>query len=277
MILLQLRIIFRNFKNTQLYSAITIFGLTIGMTATILLFLYVQDELSYDRFHEKSERIYRINSILTSETEQIIPICIGLKDSILQKQVPEIEELLQIKEANSFNETEFISDNERFKNISLIYSDPNIHKVFTIKYLRGNPDESLVNPNSVVITRSLSERMFGSIDIIGKTIEKKYSKDPFTVTGVIEDYPSTSHLKIEAIIPLKSISYIYNEGCELNTYVLFHNNINLKEGINKTVISYNKLLSQHFTYNGIKQSGLKKTGCYLQKLTDIHLKSGFQV
>ncbi len=270
MILLQLRIIFRNFKNTQLYSAITILGLTVGMAATILLFTYVQYELSYDHFHEKSERIYRINSILTQETNEIVPICIGLKDSILQKQVPEIEELLQILESNSFNKVEFTHDNTKFKNISLIYSDPNIHKVFTIKYLRGNPDKALENPNSVVITRSLSERIFGSIDIIGKIVLEKYSKDPFTVTGVIEDYPATSHLKIDAISPLKSISYIYNSGCELNTYVLFHKNINLEEGINKTMISYNKLLSQHFN------NYFKKTGCILQKLTDIHLKSGFQ-
>ncbi len=270
MILLQLRIIFRNFKNTQLYSAITIFGLTVGMTAAILLFTYVQHELSYDRFHEKSARIYRINSILTRETVRIVPICIGIKDSTLQKQVPEIEELLQIFVDNSFDDIEITRDNERFKKFNLIYSDPNIHKVFTLKYLRGNPDEALVNPNSVVITRSLSERIFGSIDIIGKTILKKKSKDPFTVTGVIEDYPSTSHLKIDAIIPLKSISYIYNEGCELNTYVLFRNKINMEEGINKTVISYSKLLSQRMTDRGFK------SGCFLQKLTDIHLKSGFQ-
>jgi putative ABC transport system permease protein len=96
MILLQFRIVFRNIKNTRLYSAITIFGLTVGMTATILLFTYVQHEFSYDRFHEKSARIYRINSILTQETEEIVSKCIGLKDSILRKQVPEIEEQLQI-------------------------------------------------------------------------------------------------------------------------------------------------------------------------------------
>lgn len=241
------------------------------MTATILLLTYVRYELSYDHFHGKSERIYRINSILTYETQKIIPICIGLKDSTLQKQVPEIEELLQIKESYSPGKIEFTRDNERFKNINLIYSDPNIHYVFTIKYLRGNPDEALVNPNSVVITRSLSERMFGSIDIIGKTILTNDLKGPLTVAGVIEDYPSTSHLKIDAIVPLKAIPNIYKSGCELNTYVLFHKNINLEEGINKTMVSYNKLLSQ-------KMAGgfFKKTGCFLQKLTDIHLKSGFQ-
>ena len=96
MILLQLRIVFRNFKNTRLYSAITIFGLTVGMVTTILIFTYVQNELSYDHFHEKSQQIYRINSILTFETEKIVPICIGLTDSKLQKQVPEIEAQLQI-------------------------------------------------------------------------------------------------------------------------------------------------------------------------------------
>ena len=271
MILLQLRIIFRNFRNTRLFSAISIFGLTVGMTVTILLFTYVQHELSYDHFHEKSERIFRINSILTRETEEIIPVCIGLKDSALQKQVPEIEELLQIYEIHAFDETEFIRDKIRFKNINLIYSDPDIHKVFTLKYLRGNPDQALANPNSVVITQSLSERIFNSIDIIGKTLLTNYSKDLYTVTGVIEDYPSTSHLKIDAIIPLSTIPYIYKSGCELNTYVLFHNKINQQEGIKKTMTSYNKILSQHYT-----DSGFKKTGCFLQKLTDIHLKSGFQ-
>ncbi|MGE5406405.1 MAG: FtsX-like permease family protein [Methanosarcina sp.] len=269
MILLQLRILFRNYKNTQLYSAITILGLTVGMTATILLFIYVRYELSYDRFHEKSERIYRINSILTQETDEMIPVCIGLKDSTIQKQVPEIEELLQIKEWNSFKR-ELTYDNVKFKNISLIYSDPNIHKVFTIKYLRGNPDEALKSPNSVVITRSLSEKIFGTIDVIGKIIYEKYSKNPITVNGVIEDYPTTSHLKIDAICPLISIPYIYNSGCELSTYVLFHKNINLEEAVNKTMISYNTILSQHFN------NSVKKTGCVLQKLTDIHLRSGFQ-
>jgi len=271
MILLQLRIVFRNFKNTRLYSAITIFGLIVGMTATILLLTYVQNELSYDHFHEKSQRIYRINSILTFEKEEIVPICIGLTDSTLQKQVPEIEELLQIYDIHAYNETEFTLDKIRFKNINLIYSDPNIHKVFTLKYLRGNPDEALASPNSIVITRSLSERMFKSIDIIGKTFLTNYSKNQYMVTGVIEDYPSASHLKIDAIIPLKAIPYIYKSGCELNTYVLFHNNCNLKEGISKTMISYNKLLSQHMA-GGV----LTKTDCFLQKLTDIHLKSSFQ-
>jgi putative ABC transport system permease protein len=240
------------------------------MTATIMLLIYVRYELNYDRFHEKSERIYRINSILTQETDKIIPVCIGLKDSALQKQVPEIEKQLQIFTDNSSNTTEFIRDNERFKNIYLIYSDPVIHQVFTINYIRGNPDEALVSPNSVVLTRSLSQRMFGSIDIIGKTILKNNSKDPITVTGVIEDYPSNSHIKIDAISPLNSISGIYTWGCELNTYVLFHDNINLEEGINKTSISYNSVLYQHFNKH------IKKTGCILQKLTDIHLKSSFQ-
>ncbi len=271
MILLQLRIIFRNFRNTRLYSAITIFGLTVGMTATILLITYVRNELSYDRFNENSQRIYRINSVLTFDAEEIVPICIGMKDSTLRKEVPEIEELLQIKENNAYEETEFIYDRIRFNNINLIYSDPDIHKVFAIKYLRGDPDQALINPGSIVLTRSLSERIFRSVDIIGKTILTNFSKDIFTVTGVIEDYPANSHLKIDAIIPLTAIPYIYKSGCELNTYVLFHKNIDLREGINKTRVSYNKLLAKKMA-GGV----LKKTDCFLQKLADIHLRSGFQ-
>lgn len=270
-LLLHLRIILRNFKKNLLFSAITIFGLTVGMTGTVLILTYVRNEFSYDKFHKNAGQIYRINSIITRETEEVLPICIGLNDGTLQKQVPEIEELLQIYEINSFGETEFTFDNVRFKNINMIYSNPNIHKVFTLNYLRGNPDEALVNPYSIVITQKLSNKMFGSIETIGKTFLTNYSKELFTVTGVIEDYPSTSHLKIDAIAPLKSVPFnVYNQGCELNTYVLFRNKINPEEGINKTMISYKKLLSQRMTERGYKSD------CFLQKLTDIHLHSDFQ-
>jgi len=132
---LNLKQVFRNLKNNKLYSFITIFGLAVGMAATILLFIYTRHELSYDRFHMNANRIYRLNSILTQEVSNTYKICIGMNDSLLQKQVPEIEEVFQMYD---LREIELMKDNIRFKNIPFIYADPNIYKVFTVKYLRGN-------------------------------------------------------------------------------------------------------------------------------------------
>jgi len=266
-----IRLTIRNLKNNKLYSFITIFGLAVGMAFTILLFIYTQHELSYDRFNPNVDRIYRINTIYTEETTTIHPICIGLKDSILQKQVPEIEEQLQIYDNSWSGLVEFTIENIRYKNVKLIYSDPSINKVFPFKFLNGIPDKVLINPNSLVLTKSTALKVFGTIDIIGRSLQTNQSKGIFTITGVIEDYPSNSHLSFDAIAPLISTPFnIYNSGLELLTYVLFRDNVAMEDGINKTISSYSEILDKH------DRGFIIKSGCSLQKLKDIHLKSDFQ-
>ncbi|RPH33442.1 MAG: ABC transporter permease [Bacteroidales bacterium] len=270
---LEFKQILRGFKNNKLYSFITIFGLAVGMAFTILLFIYTQHELSYDRFNVNAARIYRINSIYYEESTSIYPICIGLKDSILQKQVPEIEEQLQIYDDSWSGLVEITVDNVRYKNIKLIYSDPNIHKLFDLKYLKGDPDKILINPNSIVIQKSTALKIFGTTDILGKNLMTNQSKNIFTITGVVEDFPANSHLKFDAIAPLVSTPFnIYNSGLELYTYVLFRDKTAIEKGIKKTISSYTEILNQLNRDRGF----IVKSSCSLQKLADIHLKSDFQ-
>jgi len=270
---LNLKQVLRNIKNNKLYSFITIFGLAVGMAATILLFIYTQHELSYDRFNVNADRTYRINSVFKEEATSIWTLSIALKDSTIQKQVPEIEEFLQIYDNSWWSLAELTKDNIRYKNINLIYSSPNIYKVFGLKYLKGNPNEALISHYSIVLTRSTAEKLYGSIDILGKSLLTNYSKDLFTVTGIVEDYPENSHLKFDAIAPIESTPFnIYHSGLEVYTYVLFKEKISVEEGIRKTRDCYNKLLNQSVS----ERKEIKKVDCYLQKLTDIHLKSDFQ-
>lgn len=263
---LDLKRVLRNLRSNKLYSLITIFGLSVGMAATILLFIYTQHELSYDQFHKDVNRIYRINSIFIEDTRSVYSICLRLNDSTLHKQVPEIEEIFQLYR---YGEVEFINDNVRFKKIPFIFCDSNIHRVLTLKYLQGNPDDALQNPNSLVLTQSTAMKIFGSIDVIGKTLFE--SKVLYTITGIIEDYPKTSHFRFGAITPLKS-SEIVNRygGLEYETFIKFKENVNLNDGISKSEKGYSDIISKRF-----KEMGYR-TDCFLQKLTDIQLKSDFQ-
>ncbi len=263
---LNVKQVLRNLKNNKFYSFITIFGLAVGMAATILLFIYTQHEFSYDRFHKNYERIYRLNSIISGDSKQMLPICLRLNDSLLQARIPEIEELFQMY---SYGGAELISENVHYKNIPLMFSDPNIHRVFTLKYLVGNPDVALIVPGSLVLTRSVSEKIFGSIDVIGKIIKCNDFEGIFTITGVIEDFPQVSHIKIEAIAPLKSLpSYLFN-SIEFLTYVKYKQNANIEDGLEKTVSTYNSLLKERFGKSGFSSNS------FILKISDLHLKADF--
>lgn len=223
--ILLIKMVFRDINKSKVISTIAITGLAVGLAATIILLTYVRHEFIYDHFHYNAKRIYRINSVLA---EDVYPICIGLKDNVLQKQVPEIDELLQIYDIHSFNSTKLIYENTQIKDINLIYSTENIHKVFTLNYLKGNPEQALIKPNTIVLTESIATKLFGSTDVLGKVLKTNHSKHVFTVSGIIEDYPSTSHLKIDAIIPIESAPFlVYNGGLELKTYVLFNENADI--------------------------------------------------
>lgn len=257
--------VLRSLRKNKLYSFITILGLAIGMAATILLFIYSQHELSFDRLNHNHNRIYRLISIY-SEEKNTVPICLRLGDSTLNKLVPEIEELYQFY---SIEETELVKDDQRFKNVPFIYSDPNIHRVLTLHYIQGNPDEALVAPGSLVLTQSQAVKIFGSTEIIGKTLYE--GNTLYTIKGVIDDLPATSSVQLGAIASMKSLSYlIYLGGLEFATYIKFRDNIRIDDAVKKTETAYGELLRKRFEESGFP------TDCFLQKLSDIHLKSDFQ-
>lgn len=266
--LIYLKQILRNLKKNKINSFVTIFGLATGMAATILLFIYTQHEFSYDRFHKDYSRIYRLNSIIKEDSrESAYPICLRLDDSTFQKRVPEIESMFQIYNGS---EIELIKENVHYKKIPFFYADQGIHKVFTLNFIAGNPNDALATNSSLVLTRSVASKIFGSIDILGKTLVDSYSKKVFTVTGVIEDFPENSHLKVGAIAPMNTIPYLNQlGGLEFLTYIKYKENVNVENALKKTVNGYNDLLKQRFSVCGWVLNS------FLIKITDLHLKSDF--
>jgi putative ABC transport system permease protein len=196
-----IRIAVRNLLRHKVYSAINIFGLAIGIAACLLIFLYVQDELTYEKHFQKSERIFRVaNDInLQGQTDKFALTPLGLAPA-LKKDYPELEEAIRLmpigKQTVWYEEKAFNEEN-------LFFADSNFFKVFTYDFVKGNPETALREPKTIVITEAMAEKYFGNAEnAMDKVLQ--FSRNPHKVTGVIKD-PKHSHIQVTALLSLSSL------------------------------------------------------------------------
>ncbi|MCY1719262.1 ABC transporter permease [Prolixibacteraceae bacterium Z1-6] len=269
---------FRNLLRHRFYSTINILGLAIGITACILIMLFVQFELSYDKFHEKSERIYRVNlfSVRDDNTNRWPGSSPPLRNTI-QDEIPEVEEAVRVSQ---YWQPVMHYKDKVFNETKWCFADDNFFKIFSASFIYGDPNTALVEPYTVVLTESTAKRYFGNENPLGKTLSRKYNYD-WTVTGVIQDFPENSHLKPDFLGSIKSrpsnnsLNWLNNI---LYTYVL------LKEGaFNSEVDSkLEDVVKKHVGPFMTQERGesLEEFAAkgnqykyYTQPLTDIHLNT----
>ena len=162
-----LLIAIRNFKKDKWYSLVNILGLTIGITFSLFLIFYITDELSYDRYHEKADRIFRIVSYIQEKDKNtnwaITQMPLG---PTLKKDYPEVEEMVRLQ---GRERTLFKNGDNNFYETKIYYADSTIFKVFTHKFFEGSAATALNGPNSIVITKSLADKYFGkNTSAVGK-------------------------------------------------------------------------------------------------------------
>ena len=161
-----IKITIRNFIKHKSYTAINLIGLTVGMTAVIFIILWVQDERSYDKFHNKSERIYRItqqfnqNNRILHQTQTP-----GILKPTLIEVSPEIESVTSIL---ATQETLIEVNNKVLNETNLALADEDFFKIFSFKLLEGNPKSVLTDPKTVAISESAAKKYFGTKDPMGK-------------------------------------------------------------------------------------------------------------
>jgi len=202
MFLNHIKIAFRKLRREKLHSLINITGLSIGLACCILIFLFVQDEIKYDKFQENAPRIYRLLNVHKGNTKTAThhaPILPAIKENI-----PEIEEAARMilyydDKLVSYGENQYLSD--------LIYSDPGFYNMFSFELVKGNPADILDKPMSAVLTESTARKYFGNSDPMGKiiTLDNKYN---LTITGIMENFPGQSHLQADMVISYKSMQEI---------------------------------------------------------------------
>lgn len=202
MILNYIKLSFRNLLRDSIYAAINIGGLAMGIAASIMLMLWVQEELSYDAFHSKADRIYKINAKFVSNgTETAWGVTPGPIAVFGKQNIPAIEEAVRI--SDSYGTALFTyGDKKITEDRPKAFVDNNFFNVFDVKFLKGSADKPFPDIYSVIISASVAQKVFNTTDAVGRVFKFNEDKD-YTVAGVIEDFPQNSTLQYVVFFPFE--------------------------------------------------------------------------
>ena len=194
-----IKVTLRNLLKQKLYSFITIFGLSVGITCCLLIMLYVKQELNYDNFYPNSENIYRIEH--KTSRPQGISYSAATPTPVAPALEEEFPEIVHITRIYLESQVLFEYENKRFYENRVISADPDFFNVFPFRLLEGNSAHLLDTPESMVLTATTAKKYFGDENPLGKIIrvDNQYN---FMVTGVIEDIPVNSHYHFDFVLSI---------------------------------------------------------------------------
>jgi len=222
------KVAFRNLFRNKGFSIINISGLAVGMASAMLILLWIQNEMSYDQFHEKKDLIYEAwNRASFSGKLNCWNTTPKILSRTLEKDFPEVEQCVRVDWGSNF----LFSIGEKRLTVQGRIVDSNFLQVFTFPLLKGNPATLLNDMHSIVLTEKLSEKLFGNEDAMGKVI-KIDNKDNFTVTGILKDIPTNTRFDFEYLVPWSYMRYKGNDDANwgnnsTRTYVLLKPNASL--------------------------------------------------
>lgn len=216
----------RNFIRQRLYSFINVGGLAIGIAVCILILMWVNDELSFDKYNKNFNEIHRVVENQFYAGGEVFPVAVTPMplSKALVEEFPEILESTRIAGwGNTIKHGEDVYNEEGFW-----YADSSIFKIFTLPFISGNPENALKDPHSVVLTESMAKKYFGMEDPIGKTLTGIGNVE-FKITGVIKNLPKNSHMQFDFLASfdfLKEWGLDFNQwgSNTINTYVLLNKN-----------------------------------------------------
>jgi len=276
-----LKIAYRNLLRSKAFSAINIIGLSFGLATCMIIGLFVLDELSYDRFHEKADRIVRVtfkanmNGNKINEASVMPPTA-----QTLQRDYAEVLEATRLRLAVALN----LEKNDAiFKETSVAFADSNFFQVFSFPLVKGNPKTALLQPNTMVISEKMAQKYFGNVDPIGKTLKSKNYDEVLEVTGVMAEWPVNSHFHYDFLISMAGLAEAKVNSwmqSEYFTYLVLPESYDyqqLQAKLPQMVEKYfGPEIKQAFgmNYAAFRENG-NELGLVLQPLTDIHLYSDF--
>src|SRR5258708_7197682 len=193
------KIAWRSLWKNKFYTIINISGLAVGLATGIMLLLWVQDELSFDKFNKDYKHIYRLSSHFKSNGEILTWTGVPGPLAVFAKSIPGVQSVVRTQ--NEFDQV--LSDKNKTKifdgnNVAVV--DSGFFSMFSFPLINGNSATVFPNINSVVLTKSTAQKLFGNQDAMGKTVV--FQKDFFTVTGVMKDFPENSSIHYDAIFPM---------------------------------------------------------------------------
>lgn len=273
------KVAIRSLVKDKLFFTINLVGLAVGITCSLLVLLYVQDEKAYDQHHEHADRIYRLGAEydIGGQVDRYanVPRPIG---PTLEQDYPEVLQYARIRPLNMItNELILVTRQDEaersFAERHIVAADSTIFDLFTIPFTQGNPQSALNGPNKAILTQRMATKLFGSEDPLGKQISIN-NQNPYEVTGVVQDPPPTSHFQFDIMV----------------SWATFHSDADLQQWIGGHVYTYllfpedqdiDAFLAKWPTFFGsyMKETFDRFNGSFdliLQPLADIHLHSHLQ-
>ena len=273
----------RNLFRHKGYTFINIFGLATGIVCCLLILVYVQDELSYDKYHQKADRIYRIVNLGVIRGNHIeMPLVSGPWGPAMVQEFPEVLKAVRIKPPDS---RWVISYKEKkFPEKGMYFADPAFLEVFDVEMVAGDPESALDAPHSIVLTEEMAQKYFGEEDPLGKILIGDNWLN-FDITGIMKKHPPTTHMDYDFLVNFETLNkaiepvnkqLLYGDlsrnwqNFRIYTYLLLETNANPG-----TVEAKMRTLLEERLGRLMRTAGVELNP-YLQKLTDIHLKSDLQ-
>lgn len=275
-----LKMSWRNLLKNKRLFIINVTGLAMGIATCLIIMLFVTDELSYDRYNEKADRIMRIvlrgkvNGEIIKEAVTPAPIAATLKS-----EFPEVKEGTRLRGNGS---PKITYNGSTFRGGRMAFADPNFFEVFTLPFIQGDPGTALKEPNNIVITQEEAKRYFGNEDPMNKLLEIKDSGQQYKVSGIIAPVPSNSHFHYDLIASMEGVADArQNNWMSSNyyNYVVLADDADPKELESKLPYIIKKYMGPQveqmgMTFEKFLANG-NEVGIFVQPLTDIHLHSDF--
>ena len=270
-----LKISMRNITKHKVHSAINVLGLALGLACCFLIFLWVTDELSYDRFHVNLDRLYRMVLEYPKSTESAFTAYAApAAAEWLRNNIPEIQETARFRIVSNRPQILVAHNDKQFYEERFGFGDKELFELFTFPFLEGEPEQALSNPDSIVLSEDTAHRYFGRDNPIGKVLNVENQFD-FIVTGIMKNIPDNSHLKFDMLVPFENIESFmpeYGEFLErhnlhfFRTYVMAHRNASIPD-LEEKVREY---LSIMFNRDNEPDYSWRH---HLQPVKEIHLRT----
>lgn len=262
------KIAFRTILRHKAFSFINIAGLAVGMACSIIIMLWVQNERSYDTFHNNASQLYRLTC--SAGDFKAAVSAAGIAEG-LQAVIPEIAASTKLsKPITALLE----AGDKKFEEKKIFFADSNFLQLFSFPLLKGNAATALANPGNMLLTEEMAKKYFGSTDAIGKTIRVN-NKESFIVTGILASPPSNSHIQFDLLF---SMATIRNSDSDLRDKVWdkfnYYSYLQFKAGLSNVAVEQLTPRIQEI----YKQHNSKdKIDLHLQPVTAIHLQSDLQI
>ncbi len=271
----------RNLSKNKFYTSINIIGLAVGLATCLLIFLYVVDELGYDKYNANAARIYRVNNDIKFNGNYLdlaqVPAVMG---PTMLREMPQVQQYVRINWHGSFLVKK---GDENIQEQRVAYADSTLFDVFTLPVIAGDAKTALKDYHSLVITETIAKKYFNSTDVVGKTMLMNDTSN-YKITAVIKDIPKQSHFHFDFFVPMLENGGINEDNWlseNYTTYILLKKNADVKQ----LEAQLNPFMDKHVgpqlqSVVNISLSDFKKGGGYIRAsltpLTAIHLHSNKQ-